>query len=233
MKKRATKGNILHIADYGGPYAGNFISSLLHLKETVSEELGFGTVFVFSKIAEGRPWLKLVQEKGIPVLFVDKRMPLLKRFRTLTAIAKEHNAILLHSHFTLFDIDTAFAAKHLGIKAVWHMHSDLVGNYTLKQWMKDIIKMRIIANRYVDCIIPVSGSVAQFAKRRGVHSSKIITVYNGIDMARLQRVDERTRFMLRRRYGITEKQRVFLLFGWDPERKGVDLLPKQWHYLKS
>ena len=109
---------ILHIADYGGPYAGNFISSLLHLKEVVAEELGLGTVLVFSKIAEGCPWLKLVLEKEVPVLFIDKRMPRLKRFQTVTAIAKEYDAVPLHSHFTSFDVDAAVAAKRLGIKVV-------------------------------------------------------------------------------------------------------------------
>lgn len=86
---------ILHIADYGGVYSGNFVPSLLHLKEAVAEQLGLSTVFVFSKVAEGRPWLKLIQERGIPVLFIDKHMSLLKRFQTVTAIAKERDAVLL------------------------------------------------------------------------------------------------------------------------------------------
>jgi len=217
---------VIHIADYGGSYSGNFIASLLHLQETVAEQLGLGTVFVFSKVAEGRPWLRVIRDRGIPVLFIDKRMPRLKRFQAVTAIAKEHNAVLLHSHFTSFDVDGAVAAKRLGARVVWHMHSDLVGKYTMKQLMKDMIKMRIISRKWVDRVLAVSDSVAQFARLRGASPSKIITIYNGIDMIRLQGVDKKERTILRHHYNVSESQRVFLLFGWDPERKGVDLLAK-------
>jgi glycosyltransferase involved in cell wall biosynthesis len=217
---------IIHIADYGGPYSGNFISSLLHLQEAVHKQLGLDTAFIFSKVAEGRPWLRLIQDRAIPVLFLDKDMPQLKRFQAITAIAREHDAVLLHSHFTSFDIDAAVAARRLGIKVVWHMHSDLVGKYTLKQRMKDLIKMRIVSKRWVDYVVPVSDSVAQFAKLRGALPQKIMTIYNGIDTTRLQKIDEKTQAILRHHYNISESQRVFLLFGQDPERKGVDILAK-------
>lgn len=96
----------------------------------------------------------------------------------------------------------------------------------MKQQMKDIIKMRIISRRWIGRIVPVSDSVAKFARRRGVSSSKITTVDNGIEMTRLEKVDKDRRVRLRRRYNISESQRVFLLFGWDPKIKGVDFLAK-------
>lgn len=218
--------NILQVADFGSIYSGNFIASLLRLQETVTEQLGLGMVFVLPKVAEERPWLKLVQERGIPALFIDKHMPLLKRFQAVTAIAKEYNAVLLHSHFTSFDMDAAVTAKRLGVKVVWHMHSGLTGKYIRKQRVKDLIKMRIISRRWVDRVLVVSDSVAQFARLRGASPSKIITIYNGIDMARLEAVDENVQATLRHRYDIAKNQRVFLLFGWDPVIKGVDLLAK-------
>jgi len=77
--------NILHIADYGGSYSGNFIASLLRLQEALAEQFDLGMVLVFSKVAEGRPWLKLVQEQKIPVYFADKRIAV-----SLRALAKRH-----------------------------------------------------------------------------------------------------------------------------------------------
>jgi hypothetical protein len=38
---------VLHAADYGGSYAGNFIASLLALDNVLNEELGLRLVLVF------------------------------------------------------------------------------------------------------------------------------------------------------------------------------------------
>ncbi|HMN15830.1 MAG TPA: glycosyltransferase family 4 protein [Bellilinea sp.] len=216
--------NILQIASYGGPYSGGFISSLLHLEEKIAEQTGLGTVYVFSSIAEGRPWLQLFHDRGSPVLFIDKQMAIPKRYRTVTAIAREYNAALVHSHFGAFDLDAAVAGARVGAKVVWHVHSDLEQVYKVRQRMKDLIKMRLIARTSVDAIITVSSGIAQTTKLRGAPVNKIIGVRNGIDTNRFQRVNRSLRATSRQRCNITDEQLVFLLFGWDPRIKGVDLL---------
>lgn len=218
------KGAIVQIADYGAPYAGNFISSLLCLHEAVATELKVDTVFVFPESARQRPWITMVQNQKIPVLFIDKSMRLVKRLQALHSIAESSNALLLHSHFTEFDLDATWVAHRMRIKSVWHVHSKLHGRYKVKQRMKDLLKMRMVAKSWVDRIVPVSDAVAENVRRRGCSDSKITTIYNGIDLARIQKNAEQTRAGLRKCYNILEGQRVFLMFGWDPKRKGVDLL---------
>jgi len=214
---------ILHIMDYGGPYSGNFISSLLFLEEKITKELGFNSIFIFSERAKQRPWLNLIQKRKIPIFFIDKKLSLLKRVKNIITIVKDYNVILVHSHFTTFDLDAVFVAKYLKAKVIWHVHSGLFKKITIKQKLKDLIKIRFIANNWIDSVITVSDSVSEIMKQRGVISSKIITINNGIDIKRFSKMDKKKKVILRRQNNILQNQKVFLLFGWSPYIKGVDL----------
>lgn len=214
---------ILYIMDYGGPYSGNFISSLLFLEEKITKELGFDSIFIFSEIAKQRPWLNLIQKRKIPIFFIDKKLSLLKRVKNIITIVKDYNVILVHSHFTTFDLDAVFVAKYLKAKVIWHVHSGLFKKLTMKQRLKDLIKIRFIANNWIDSVITVSDSVSELMKQRGVISSKIITINNGINIRRFLRIEKKKKFILRRKYNILQNQKVFLLFGWSFHIKGVDL----------
>ena len=214
---------ILHIMDYGGPYSGNFISSLLFLEEKITKELGFNSIFIFSEIAKQRPWLNLIQKRKIPIFFIDEKLSLLKRVKSIIILAKDYNVILIHSHFTTFDLDAVFVAKYLKAKVVWHEHSGSFKKITIKQKLKDLIKIRFIANNWVDSVVPVSDGVSEFMKQRGIMPSKIITINNGINIRRFLKIDKKKKFILRQKYNILPNQKVFLLFGWSYYIKGVDL----------
>ena len=223
MNGTNSKGAILQIADYGAPYSGNFIHSLLYLQQEIAVELDRNMILVLPLRASSRSWMDLIQSRKIPFLFIDERMPLVKRFRMVEKFARRHNAILLHSHFTAFDLDAAFVARRMNIKLIWHLHSKFIRNYTLKQRLKDLIKMKAVATSCVDRLVAVSDSVAADAKLRGFPDSKIMTIHNGIDLTRIHLKQKRERVLLRESYDILEDHRVFLLFGWEPRTKGVDL----------
>ena len=214
---------ILHIMDYGGPYSGSFISSLIFLEEKITKELGLNSIFIFSEIAKLRPWLNLIQKREIPIFFIDKKSSLLKRVKSITTIAKDYNVILIHSHFTTFDLDAVFVAKYLKAKVIWHVHSGLLKGLTMKQRLKDLIKIRFIANNWIDSVITVSDAVNELMKQRGVISSKIITINNGIDIKKIWGINKKKKAISSRKYNILKNQKVFLLFGWSPHTKGVDL----------
>ena len=214
---------ILHIMDYGGLYSGNFISSLIFLEEKVAKELGHNSIFIFSEIAKKRPWVNLIKKRKIPIYFVDKKLSLLKRVKKIITIIKDYNVILVHSHFTTFDLDVVFVAKYLKAKVIWHVHSGLFEKITIKQKLKDLIKIRFIANNWIDSVITVSDSLSELMKQRGVISLKILTINNGIDIKRFLKMDKKKKVILRQQNNILQTQKVFLLFGWSPYIKGVDL----------
>lgn len=214
---------ILHIMDYGGPYSGNFISSLIFLEEKVAKELGHNSIFIFSEIAKKRQWVNLIKKRKIPIYFVDKKLSLLKRVKKIITIIKDYNVILLHSQFTTFDLDAVFVAKYLKAKVIWHERSIFFEKFTVKQRLKDLIKIRFIANNWVDSVVTVSDSVSELMKQRGIMPSKIITINNGIDIKKFWGINKKKKAILSRKYNILKNQKVFLLFGWSPHTKGVDL----------
>jgi len=214
---------ILHMMNYGGPYSGNFISSLLFLEEKVSKERGINSIFIFPERAKKRAWLTLIQRRKIPIFFIDKKMTLLKRIKNIITITKDYNVILVHSHFTAFDLDAVFVAKYLKAKVIWHERSIFFEKFTVKQRLKDLIKIRFIANNWVDSVVTVSDSVSELMKQRGIMPSKIIIINNGIDIKKFWGINKKKKAILSRKYNILKNQKVFLLFGWSPHTKGVDL----------
>ena len=153
---------VLHAADYGRTYAGNFIASLLALDNVLNEELGLRLVLVFSDIVKVRQWL--AQDE-----------------------------------------------------ASWYVHSDWGDTSGIKRWVKDLLKMRLVAARWVNCIVAVSDRVAEQVVRRGAPIQKCFTVYNGIDVDRVavSRITAHKE-VLRRLFNIPERHRVLLMFGWSP-----------------
>ncbi len=221
-----SEGCVLQIADYSAAFSSNFISSLLRLHEAVRNRLGFDTVFVFPEGARGRSWLPSIQDAGAVVRFVAKGDPHRERIRTLKQLGKEYRAVIYHTHFGTFDVDAAYAAARMGCPSIWHMHSPFIENGTLRQRIGERIKFGVVARLLVDRIVAVSPSVAESAIVRGGPSSRFAVILNGIDMDRARPLDRDARADLRRRYGISDDETVFLLFGWSPARKGVDIFAK-------
>jgi len=146
------------------------------------------------------------------------------RGKALKRIAEGNRAILVHSHFTTFDLEAAFVARKLGMPVFWHIHSDFGEENYIGRKIKDFIKWRLIASYYIDTIIGVSDLVVEQALKRGAPITKCYAIYNGIDVGRLINVHtELSKESLRHYLGIGKESRVILMFGWSPWLKGVDI----------
>jgi len=144
----------------------------------------------------------------------------------LKRIGGESGAVLFHSHFGTFDVDTAYAASRIGAATIWHMHSPYPGFREVRRRVGERIKFLFVARILVDRIVAVSPHVAGSAAQRGGPRRKTVVVLNGVDLERVRPVDERTRSSFRATRGVAEGTVAFLLFGWDPTRKGVDVLTR-------
>jgi len=213
----------LQIADYSAAFSTNFLSSLFRLEELVRDRLALGTVYVFPETARARPWIRAAQDAGAAVEFIDRSGSHRTRIRTLRHLGQEHRAAVFHTHFGTFDVDAAYAASRLRRPTVWHMHSPFLAQGTLRRRVGERLKFTLVAPLLVDRIVAVSPSVAEGAIAGGAPSSRFAVVLNGIDTDRAHPLDLTSKQTLRRRYEFADDETVFLLLGWEPRRKGVDL----------
>ena len=210
------------MADYGPSYPGNFIASLIRLRDAVSDKLGLGTTFVFSELARSRSWIADLETRGIPVAFMDSHLGPGEKVRKLRGMARDAGAALIHSHFRSFDTTVTATAWSRRIPSVWHLHSHFP-EYEAPPRFRERMFWRV-GGIAVDAIVAVSDFVAQVAISKGAPRPKVHVIANGIDLSRLRRLGETERENARRRLGIPEKARVFLVFGWSPHAKGLDVL---------
>ncbi len=97
---------------------------------------------------------------------------------------------IIHSHFTLYD-ETAILFRSVFCRkasVIWHFHA--TGNFTLAQRMpKDIRQgwgIRPVLHRY--CFIAVGDGTFQYAVARGIPSSRLHLIQNGINTSRFRSV---------------------------------------------
>ncbi|MEJ7891203.1 MAG: glycosyltransferase family 4 protein [Solirubrobacteraceae bacterium] len=213
---------MLEVCDYHGPYAGNFIPSLVAVGEAVRSRLGLEYRCAFPREMADRPWVATVEAAGIPVSFLDGDGTRRERLGGLTATARAADSVLMRSHFTGWDIETAVSGRRLGAAVVWNIHTGNL-HYGLKRRLSDLIKVRLLG-RLCDRVIGVSDEIGREARMRGFAAERVRPVLNGIDMSRFAVPDLPSRETARADLALTTDERVVLVLGWTPYRKGVDVV---------
>jgi glycosyltransferase involved in cell wall biosynthesis len=214
-----SSGSIIQVTLWNSPYLGNFMCGELAMAAAVRERFGLGTHFVLDHGAAGQPWLADLDAAGITwsVLPGDKRA----WRRSLRGAIEHHNGVLVHAHFTAADLQAAAVAHRAGVPCVWHLRTGFAG-YPLRQRVKDLVKMRLIARARVQRILAVSPWLGEFARRRGAPADRVVVLPNPTVFERFERLPDRS--AARARLHLDEQATVLLAFGWWPEVKGVDLL---------
>jgi glycosyltransferase involved in cell wall biosynthesis len=213
-----TGQSVIQVTLWNSPYLGNFMSSELLLARETQAQLGLHTHFVLGDGAQGQPWLEDLEAQGATCSFVPPRI---SRWHShLKRVLGEHDAALLHTHFTAADLQAASIASRAGVPCVWHIRTGFTG-YSLKQRTKDLVKWRIVANRRVDKIIAVSVWLAELACRRGAPPERVSVIPSPIVLDRFEDLPDRAQ--ARERFGLDPDAEVVLALGWWPEVKGVDV----------
>ena len=211
---------VLHLADYGGAYSGNFVASLRALSGPC-DALGLRLAFAFSESKVARPWIDALRAGGTPVHLLRREGSLSERTSAVGRISTEENAAILHSHFGTYDLPATLAAARGGQQVVWHMHSPLDEVRPLHAVAKDAIKLRVFGRSAHAAA--VSTAILEEAIRHGFPAARASYIPNGVDLAHATGTSL-GRDELRRQFGIAPSQRVMLAFGWDPLRKGIDVI---------
>lgn len=199
---------------YEAPYPGNFIKSLLRLDNTIKKE-GIDTVYLFHCNMDGKDWVQDLIHQGKKIYFLSGQ--LLKDISILKKILVTHNIKFIHSHFTgvkyhiLFNI--VRVQYDVNLRIIRHLHNhDQPRNFIVER-VKGMVT-------HTDFYIGCSESVAtEFSGKFKIDSTKVDSATNAIDFTRLDQFADLSREDL----NIGDSTTVFLMFGFDYHRKGVDL----------
>jgi glycosyltransferase involved in cell wall biosynthesis len=209
---------ICHLADFSAKYSGTFVDAMLSLARYCRQQLQIEMTCLFPHTARERDWLQKFDSEGVRYAFLPRR-----RFAisALQSVLGEDEPIVLHTHFTHFD-QMAVLFKlvfYRRASVIWHFHETARLNPI--QRLKDVLKIRVLA-RFCEGFIAVGAGTFQSAIARGLSPAHLILVQNGINIARF-RADSNRRLAIREELGIPAGVMAFLLLGWEPKRKGVDV----------
>ena len=192
------------ICNYSSIYGGNFIPSILHLCKKLDCEL---ILFSFPRESENRNWVNSIKSKGYSVCFYDR-----KSFRKdILGICKANKIDVIYTHFISgLRIKMVFPFNHK-IKLFIHVHSDFSGNNKLsfKQRARKLIENKFIRT-----------------------DATYIFVQNGLCLERVEN-EKLDRETFVKKYDVDSSKTIFLLFGWSPYIKGVDLAVKAFSTLST
>ena len=220
--KYIKKPVICHLSPFGSEYGGSFVDSLLCIARYCRQKMQMETICVFPERAKTRNWLKTFKADGIRCEFIPTRRNVASDLRSLL---RDCDPVIFHCHFSTYDLSPIFLKLTSGRRAeiIWHYHN--AGGPTLLQRIKDRIKIQLLARYFGVSCIAVGDAVFDSLIDAGLPPENLFLVYNGINMRRFYpsvHVRERARESL----GVSERQLVFLLLGWEPFRKGVDIFVK-------
>lgn len=201
--------NTIQFMNYLAPYPGNFMRSMLAL-EAELKKTGSSCLFLFPAGAAGLYWVKELQQEGKHVFFASGRI--LPDARLLASLMRRYRIGILHSHFASAGMHLAMRLARLacpGVASIVHVHNHESARGGIKNRLK-----RWIVN--ADLYVGVSEHVSQDMIAKGYSPRKCVPVPNAVDFSRLDcaapppvaGADDRTKV---------------LMFGFDFERKGVDI----------
>lgn len=174
---------ILHVCQYGAPYEGNFIKSLLRLEEKLIDN-NDEVIYAFMHKAKNAPWMANFSINRT-VYFLDNRAKgdIISVLRNIINLESPN---IIHTHFDGYDIPVV-KANDVNSKVIWHLHNsimilpDILRNiyqriyfmYKFKYYSKSVYALA------------VSSEVKEFVERFGMSKSKVKLQLNGIDPNRI------------------------------------------------
>lgn len=212
---------VLQVCAYAAPYEGNFIKSLKALQNKLS---GYSveTVYAFPESAKNIQWCEeLSKTNKVYFLPLSKASVRLSTRRILKRIYKENPDIgIIHSHFELYDIPVVLTAPK-SVKVFWHLH-DAIQIYTdIKNRLIHKVQYGLLHKKAK--LLSVSEKHKDYVLGLGFPKENAFFLPNGLDLERINKVQT----------DVNERKYDFLIFGWEFERKGVDLCIKAFKKLNE
>ncbi|HTD40394.1 MAG TPA: glycosyltransferase family 4 protein [Mucilaginibacter sp.] len=206
--------NVLQFLCFRSPYGGSFFKSLLRLEKTLESD-SVEMVYLFHEDTSDIDWVQGLINEGKKIYFLSNDFH--KDIFIVKNILAKHNIKYIHAHFAgtkqffLFKIAKLLYNKDLVIIRHLRNHDQPIGFFG-----EGLRK----ALNHVDLYIGCSESVAiEYRKNFRLNSNKVTFVTNAIDFNRLNQYE----VLKRADFNISPNTTVFLMFGFDYFRKGVDI----------
>ena len=205
---------ILQVCAYAAPYEGNFIASLKALEKKAKDK-GHKTIYAFPETAKEKDWcMALAKKTDVYFLPLSKARIRFSTYKKLKKIYKAHPDLgIIHCHFELYDVPVVLTAKR-NVKVFWHLH-DAIGNIT-DAHKRFAYKMQYGFLHKKATLLSVSEKHRDFTIKLGFPEKQAKYVPNGLNTNAIKLIET----------PYNERENDFLLFGWEYERKGVDLCIK-------
>lgn len=202
---------VLQVCAYAAPYEGNFIKSLKALSEKLNEK-NINTIYAFPENARDIEWVKqLSAQNSVYFLPLAKARIKPTTYQQLRGIYKQYpDLMVIHSHFELYDVPVALTAPK-EVKVFWHLHDALEIYSSLRHRIIHRVQYGMCHKNAT--LLSVSDKHMKYVLRCGFPRERAKFLPNGIDTNRIKLVSTE----------YEHREYDFTIFGWEFERKGVDL----------
>lgn len=200
---------LVHLAGYTPPQRGSFVPFLKSVLGAARER-GWSAEAVFPAAARDRAWVPELRDAGIAVQLADgSRRELTGWLRDRFGSGPEPT--ILHTHFTLYDVPAALAARrHGNVSTYWHIHTVLSDRP--RTVVANALKFGLFG-RYVDRILTPSAGVAESVRRRLGDANKITVLPSPIDPDAFPVPSGSQRAQFREQLGVQQGRQALLHFG--------------------
>ncbi|HEY9085691.1 MAG TPA: glycosyltransferase family 4 protein [Candidatus Tyrphobacter sp.] len=209
-----TRPLVLHVAAFGNPAGGSFVSGLVRLAQ---RHATFETALLCPKSSARYPWTHLLRKSGVRVVYAKTA------FEVVATVARMRPTVV-HAHFVAWALPAMLGATAAHARLAWHLHSGVPLGASRRNLARHA--KYAMAKRLVDRFYCVSPDLIEYLERYGISRSHIVELPNGVDLERFRPPTLRERAAARRAFGLAPRDRAIAFFGRDARIKGADRLAR-------
>ena len=182
---------------------------------------GHQTEAVFGSTTRGAPWLEDFARADIPVTLGPESGSRVRLGRWLDDyLGSDPEPVVLHTHFTAWDVPALIAARGREAAVFWHVHSALPHDPLVVG--RTVLKFGVLGRSAAGLLCPAP-NIVDGARRRMAPRDRTHFIPSSLDLASFPVLDEERRTAAREELGLPLDAKVLLHFGWHWHLKGSDI----------
>jgi glycosyltransferase involved in cell wall biosynthesis len=182
---------------------------------------GHRTEAIFGATTRGASWLDDFERAGIPVTLGPASASRVRLGRWLDDyLGDDPEPVVLHTHFTTWDVPALIAARGRDAAVFWHVHSALPRDPLVVA--RTALKFGVLGHRAAGLLCPAP-NIVDGARKRLAPRDRTHFIPSSLDLASFPRLDASKRAKAREELGIPLDAKVLLHFGWHWHLKGSDI----------
>ena len=214
---------VVQLPNFQRERAGSFIPLLVAIFAEVRER-GWHAEAVLFEATRRAAWVHELRDAGAEITFAPQEVEGSRR-RRRRWLARElrgrREPLLLHTHFTLWDVPALFAARReRGDVVFWHVHTALSRDPAVVA--RGLVKFALLGRR-VDQILAPAPNIAEGIQRLGAPRDRVHFVPTALDVERFPLLEADRRKSARRQLDLPADAGILLHFGWHFHLKGNDI----------